>query len=166
MAELRHGVGWAALLGTLGALMIAGLARLPRFDADPSGMDGWEPTLAEVVRNLGVAPLADGDERIRTFCEMLTKRYRTRLLAVRVIVHPPNVIELRCGANMTRWMMARVTVQVERDAVRVFGRPFRVDVYETYVAAPRRKVAELIPAQPGRRAKLSFDPQQWVGPAE
>lgn len=148
---------WSLAIGVLGALVIAGLARLPKLDTDPDRMDTWPPTADEVYRTVGGGPAVAGDPRLDRFCEMLTHRYRARLLAVRVIVHPPDRIELRCGANMTWQTMARVAVQVAAEAEQVFGRPFRIDVYATYVAAPKRKVGELTPGGPSRRARLIFD---------
>ena len=136
------------VVGLLGALLIAGLARQ---------MSDWEPTTASLRKVIRPGPLVIGDTRAEEFNRRLTRRYRERLLAVRVILHPPDRIEIRCGANIPRHMMARIAVQTEGDARALFGRPFDVDVYETYVAAPKRKVAEMRTSGRSGRARLIFD---------
>jgi hypothetical protein len=155
----------ALAIGAVGALIIAGLSRGPRAPGDASEMDLWPPTVAEVRANLASAA-ADGEiERIRRFDKMLTRRYRDQLLAVRVIVHPPSGIELRCGANISRRVMARIAVQTAENAADVFGRRFDVDIYETYVAAPKRKIGELrYPTSQGRPTVI-FDNRRWSGTA-
>jgi hypothetical protein len=65
---------------------------------------------------------------------------------------------------MDRRMMAHVAIQTARDAAAVFGRGFDLDLYETYVAVPKKKVAELRQASPTSRATLRFDDKRWAEP--
>jgi len=149
------------LIGVIGALLIAGLARPHGLDTGPRNMASWDPTVHEILQTMPVGHIAEGDERVERFNRLLTTRYRQRLLAVRVILHPPDRIEIRCGANINRRVMARIAVQTESDAHTLFSRPFDVDVYETYVAAPKRKIAELRRNGPASRPTLTFGDERW-----
>ncbi|MBM3495411.1 MAG: hypothetical protein FJX72_13980 [Armatimonadetes bacterium] len=148
--------GLPTLIGAIGALLIGGLARPASDGADPETMDSWAPTASEVRAAVGFGPPGSDTGRRERFEAMLTGRYRSRQLAVRVMVHPPDRIELRCGANMSRPLMARIAVQTEREASSVFGRRFALDVYETFVVAPRRKVAELRYDPSSTRTTITF----------
>ncbi len=168
MSDRRSGIDEALrrsalplAIGLLGALLIAGLTRPKHTDMDPQHMSDWDPTLASLRRVIPAGPVTSGDPRVEEFNRRLTGRYRQRLLAVRVILQPPDRIELRCGANIPRRLMARIAVQTESDARALFGRPFDVDVYETYVAAPKRKIAELRTNGPGGQSTLRFDERRW-----
>ena len=158
---MRRLGGWTLVVGAIGALLVGGFTCPDQTKNGSEAMDGWRPTLAEVRQAL---KRARPDARHSTFNELLTGRYRAQQLAVRVIARPSGPIELRCGANMDRRMMAHVAIQTARDAAAVFGRGFDLDLYETYVAVPKKKVAELRQASPTSRATLRFDDKRWAEP--
>ncbi len=134
------GIRWAAV-GVLLALVVAGL-HLPDWSPDePPVFGDRPPTRGDIASVVGIGPVDPASERAVKFATMLTQRYRDQNYAVRVILRPAGDIELRCGANMARRQMALVASQVQGDARAIFGRTFDMDLYETYAAGPKRKIA-------------------------
>lgn len=131
------------IAGVIMAAMIGGFHR-PDWSADtPPVFGDAPPTRADIASAIGVGPLDPTSPRAVRFGDMLTRRYRDQLYAVRVIVRPAGHIELRCGANMSRHQMALVASQVQEDARSLFGRYMDLELFETYAAGPQRRIGEM-----------------------
>jgi len=145
----------AALLGMTSRDIRAG-AR-----TDPIGpFDGFRPTADEIAAELGEGrPAAFDDDRQRRFADLFRRRFRDRQHAVGVRFLPDGRIKAMFAPSIPRWDMARVAISLHEEARRVFGRTHDVDIYETYITMPMKKLAE-VRADPGTgRLKVWFDPR-------
>ena len=120
----------------------------------------WEPTPKEVAVRVG--PAMGGrfdDERHSRFTQMFQDRFRTHELAIGLKFLDNNTLKAMFAPIIPRWDMARVAVQAESEAFALFGRSIRVDIYETYITAPMRKLAEVKRTSPTGPVHVRFDPR-------
>jgi hypothetical protein len=132
----------------------------------------WPPTPAAIARAVGPAGAGSYlDARHRQFADMFKQRYRDQQIAVGVRFMSDTRVKLMCAALIPRWDMAHIAMELRREAKDVFGMPFDVDIYETYISTRQRKLAELRPRPGSDRVTVRFDPlfasedQSRSGPA-
>src|SRR5205807_8302863 len=109
------------------------------------------PTAEEIVQAVGRR--SGGvftDQRHVTFCKMFQQRYRNLEQAVGIKFLSEGKIKAMYAPIIPRWDMAEVGCEVRREAEDVFKRPYEVDLYETYITAPMKKVGELRADSHGR----------------
>src|ERR1041384_1970967 len=102
--------------------------------------EAWHPTHAEIVAAIGKShggkPL---DNRQTQFARMFQQRYRDREHAVGIKFLADGRIKAMFAPLITRWDMARVSVNALDEAQDLFGEKYKVDIYETYITAPMKK---------------------------
>lgn len=117
----------------------------------------WHPTATEIGAVLGGGPGTWKDGRHERFGELFTQRFRDHDLAIRGRYVGEHFLSLQCAANIPRWQMTQIAIQLHDEARQTFGEECKVDIYETYITIRRRKVAELR-AQPNGRSTVLFNP--------
>lgn len=106
--------------------------------------DRWSPSPSDIRQAVGSG--TDGiysDNRHTTFARMFQQRFRNNQKAVGVSFAPNGIVKAKFAASIPRWDMAAVALQLHREAKEVFGRDFRVDIFETYISMTPIKLAEL-----------------------
>lgn len=153
-------------LGTLillAAGVVAFITRVPAVD-DQSGFDllNWPPNAAEMCRLAGANGTdpntpAGRDARER-YVGLFKKRYRdhTPMMAVGIRFSGSGRLDLLTPARMEPWCMDRLAVNAWHETQNVFGHPFDIDLYITYIGAPPLKIGEL------RKAVSSTDKVEIV----
>ncbi len=124
-----------------------------------SATESWHPTHVEIVAAIGKGHGGTyNDRKHLQFARMFQQRYRDRDHAVGVKFLPNGKIKAMFAPLIARWDMAKVAVDARIEAGDVFGEEYPVDIYETYITAPMKKLAEV---RPGKNGKLNvqFDPQ-------
>src|SRR5687768_7073612 len=120
----------------------------------------WTPGLHEISGQVGVGDRGRFDDaRHLKFTRMFQERFRNHDHAVGLKFLDDNTLKAMFAPVIPRWDMARVSVQAESEARAVFGRSFNVDIYETYITAPMRKMAELRRNKPDGPVEVRFDPK-------
>ncbi len=120
----------------------------------------WAPRPSEISREVGVGDRGRFDDaRHNRFARMFQDRFRKHDHAVGLKFLDDNTLKAMFAPAIPRWDMARVSVQAESEARAVFGRRFNVDIYETYITAPMRKLAELRHKRPNGPVEIRFDPK-------
>jgi hypothetical protein len=66
-------------------------------------------------------------------------------------------LRLTCAAAISPWEKAHLAMQLTREAEAVLGKPFDVDIVDSYIGAPQRKVAELRWNASDHRATVVYD---------
>jgi hypothetical protein len=151
----RYVFGGAAALAVLPVLYVI----FPKSKLDDSirGFETWEPTAEAIATAVGRSPGGKwDDERHTKFAELFKSRFRERQIAVGVKFEDDRVVRLLCAALIPRWDMARMAEQLANEVKGVFGRACRVDIYETYISSPHRKVAEANWNKSGDRLNVQF----------
>ena len=121
---------------------------------------GWTPSVQEIKKEIGVGDRGRFDDaRHLRFTRMFQDRFRGHDHAVGLKFLDDNTLKAMFAPVIPRWDMARVAVQAEAEARAVFGRSFNVDIYETYITAPMRKMAELRRKKPEGPVDVRFDPK-------
>ena len=120
----------------------------------------WSPTAGEITQALGSRTGGRFDDaRHLRFSQMFQKRFRTHELAVGLKFLDDQTLKAMFAPTIPIWDMARVAVQAEAEARSVFGRNINVDIYETYITAPMRKLAEVRRTSPDGPVQVRFDPR-------
>ena len=139
---------------SLAALVYRLLTWQPAVD-DKSGLDmlSWPPNSLEMAREVGSSGgppgLHAGEAARRQYVALFKKRYRghTPMMAVGMRYAPHGVIDLLMPARMEPWSMDRLAVFTRKETEQVFGRPYNIDLYVTYIGAPPLKIGELRPSK-------------------
>lgn len=133
-------VAAALIVATGAALWANGRAR----PATPGLGAEWRPTAADIAAAVGSGATGRfSDTRHDRFASLFKQRYRDRGLAVGLRFLSDRRLKVMCAAMMPRWDMAHVALKAHEETRALFGRPYDVDIYETYISAMQRKVAEL-----------------------
>lgn len=143
---VRHLAVLGVLLAAAGLFIFAYPRFRPRAAADSiASSSAWPPSYGEIRARVGDSGRGEFDDsRHNLFAAMFQDRYRQhRHQAYGVKFDGPREIRLMGDAQIPRWEMARVALELHREATEVFHSPFDVDVYETYISVPARKLAEL-----------------------
>jgi hypothetical protein len=120
----------------------------------------WSPAVNEIGARTGYGDRGRfDDERHRAFARLFQDRFRNRGHAVGLKFLDERSIKAMFAPVIPKWDMARVAVQAEADARAIFHKDFQVDIYETYITAPMRKIAELRRKSPGGPVEVVFDPR-------
>jgi hypothetical protein len=131
----------------------------------------WKPTLADITATIGNAPGSGfKDTRHGQFAKLFQQRFRDQQHAVGLRFISETKMKAMFAPIIPRWDMARVSVIAESEAYSLFGRHFDVDIFETYITSPMKKLAELrIDPRSGKRtvrfdSKFTRDPPspEWV----
>ncbi len=133
------------LLGIAGILPLL-YYLIPRSsEAESIGEDAtWQPTLTEIATAIGNGPDAGfKDTRHKQFARLFQQRFRNQQHAVGVKFVSDDKMKAMFAPIIPRWDMARVAVNAESEAHRLFGHHFDVDIFETYITSPMKKLAEL-----------------------
>ena len=130
-------------------------------DTDSIGdFESWAPSPTEIANAVG--PGRGGrfdDARHVEFAQLFQQRFRGHSLAVGLKFMDSHTLKAMFAPTIPRWDMARVAVQAEGEARKVFGENLNVDIYETYITAPMRKLAEVRRATPDGPVQVRFDPR-------
>ncbi len=135
---------------------------MPRADINPvMGSDtGWRPTPAEVAAAVGPGGAGSyQDARHNQFGDLFKKRYRERGFAVGIRFESDNRIKAMFAPMIPRWDMSRVAVEARTEAQGIFKHPFDVDIYETYITSPMKKLAEVRAVPGSDQPQVKFDPR-------
>src|SRR5688572_18384394 len=125
--------------------------------------DKWTPGLKEISGQVGVGDRGRFDDtRHLKFTRMFQERFRNHDHAVGLKFLDDNTLKAMFAPAIPKWDMARVAVQAESEAHAVFGGSFNVDIYETYITAPMRKLGELRRKKPDGPVHVRFDPKFTV----
>jgi len=120
----------------------------------------WAPSPSEISKEVGAGDRGRFDDaRHVRFTRMFQERFRTHDHAVGLKFLDDKTLKAMFAPVIPRWDMARVSVQAESEARAIFGRSFNVDIYETYITAPMRKMAELRRKKSDGPAEVRFDPK-------
>ena len=128
-----------ALLGAAAALPFAFPRFILRASADPfATSDSWHPTLLEIERSVGMTgPGKYDDDRHLAFAQMFQGRYRHHEdQAFGVKFDGEHDLRLMGGSQIPRWQLARVAMELRREAKTVFGTDYDVDIFETFISMP------------------------------
>ena len=159
-ARFYKALAWSVLVVLAAAVAVLRLMQ-PAQDHGLQGYERWEPTSRRVTQSVsGLGPTATAEERCALFESMFTKRFRDQGMAVKVRQRAPDELNLLCAASIPRTDVAHMAQMVYTDALAALGRPHRIHVYETFIFAPRRRVAIVEPVPPGRKAAVVFDPNR------
>jgi len=124
-----------------------------------SATESWHPTHMEIVTALGRSQGSPAqDQRHTQFAHMFQQRYRSHDHAIGIKFLPNGRIKAMFAPLISRWDMATVSVDVFNEARDLFGQEYDVDIYETYITAPMKKLAEVRPGRDGRLT-VQFDPK-------
>jgi hypothetical protein len=125
----------------------------------------WKPTAAEVAMKVGRgAGGSFNDSRHLRFGNLFKNRYREKQYAVGLKFESDKRIKAMFAPNMPRWYMAHVAVKALDEARHVFQRDFVVDIYETYITAPMRKLGEVHSVADRPQVSVLFDPRFALEP--
>lgn len=142
------------ILGAMGAcsgLLCIGFFMWPRA-AETDQIDYFmtlSPNSAMIRSQIAALPALSQTKRQALFAESFTKRFRNHddKMAVRArFVKSPDGsshIKLMCPARLEPWTMDRLALATWREAKFCLGQNCDIDVYETFVYAPSRKIGEL-----------------------
>lgn len=106
--------------------------------------DTWSPTPAQIAREVGPIKIGVSEAAQRErFRSLFQERYRSHEQAVGVHFTGPHSMKLMFAALIPRWDMAHVAIAAYREARQDLHQSLDIDIYETYISIPQRKVAEL-----------------------
>jgi hypothetical protein len=109
----------------------------------------WPPDSAAIKKSLDADVTVTGAEgdRVRheEFAKLFQSRFRTHdpEVAIGLRVLGPDMLKLMCPARMEPWNLDRVAMSAWRQARDVLGHSYNIDIYETYIGSPPRKIGEL-----------------------
>lgn len=107
----------------------------------------WKPTRQEIAQQVGLSESGTRDNfqdaRHKSFAHLFKERFRSQNSAVGVEFVSEKRIQLMFAPVIPRWDMARVGIALYEEARDVFGTQYEIDMYETYISMPRKKMAEL-----------------------
>ena len=119
----------------------------------------WHPNAEEISAQVGPGQAGTFDDvRHIKFSNLFKQRYRDNSQAIGVKFIADDRIKAMFAPIIPRWDMAKVAVKLQKEARGIFGRDYQVDIYETYITAPMRKLAE-VKMDSGPLAKVTFDPR-------
>ena len=131
----------------------------------PEPFGAWSPSPAAIRQELG-PPLAQPFDsaaqqaRRRVFAQRFKDRYRshTPQYAVHLNFMNDHCIKLQTPARMEPWNVDKIALAAWEEARANFGHSFDIEVYETYICAPIRKIGEVktVPGTP-ERAQAHYD---------
>lgn len=107
------------------------------------------PTPTEIQREITIMSGASQNQRRNRFAERFTQRFREHDLQIPVLIRYIDttgkipLIRLCCPARTEPWNMDRLALAVYRESRICLNEPCNIDVYETYIAAPSRKIGTL-----------------------
>jgi hypothetical protein len=111
------------------------------------GFLSWPPGPVAIRQDVdgpqsGSQSLADREAR---FAMLFQNRYRKHSppMAIGMRFLPHDHIKLMCPARLESWNMGLLAVSAWHESHDVLGRPFDVDIYETYIGTKPRKIGEL-----------------------
>ena len=132
------------------------------------------PNAATIHNQLASAPTLTKTKRQELFAELFTTRFRKHdsKMAVRArFVAAQNGrshIKLMCPARLEPWNMDRLALATWREAKDCLGETCDIDVYETFVYAPSRKIGELrnsLDKTPVAQIRHVYDRENQPSPA-
>jgi hypothetical protein len=120
-------------------------------EEDRSGFDivNWPPSMVELshlVRTNGADPNTPAGLAARDrYMELFKRRYRTHqpMMAVGIRFTRTGRIDLLTPARMEPWNLDRLAVNTWQETQMVFGHPFDIDLFITYIGSPPLKIGEL-----------------------
>jgi hypothetical protein len=118
---------------------------------------GLRPTQRDILRSMQELP-AQADlqsARRAVFIDAIKSRYRNQKLAISVRFRPHQEMEVLCSANIPRWHMSRVALEVDTDAAAVLGPGLTTTVRETYIGMPSVEIARIVHNDAGRTVLFS-----------
>jgi hypothetical protein len=125
----------------------------------------WSPTPAEIVRTLGTGgPGRFDDDRHTAFAQAFKKRYRDQRMGIGARFTGPERARLLCAISIPRWDMARIAAQFHDEAKQVFGTSVTVDICESYLTMPHKKIGESREDAKTGRVRVVFDPSFTPAP--
>ncbi|MGC8666963.1 MAG: hypothetical protein ACP5VE_02440 [Chthonomonadales bacterium] len=152
---------WRQIIPLVGIIAVLPLLYLlfPRQDnADALGdFRDWTPSHGEIARRLGRGTGVYSDARHISFARLFQQRFRNHEHAVGLKFVSDHKMKAMFAPLIPRWDMARVALAAREEARDLFRVDYDVDIYETYITAPMRKIGELR-AEPGTtRVRVLFD---------
>lgn len=115
----------------------------------------WSPSPAALKQALVAAAARDPEAatphgKRQLFIQLFQNRFRQHFpspMAVGLrISSKDDKLALLCPARLEPWNMDQLAYQAWRETKDVFGHPFKVDLFVTYIGAPSKKVGELRPS--------------------
>lgn len=160
---------WRQVIPLIGIIAVLPVLYLlfPRQDATDALGDfrGWTPSHAEIARQVGRGGGVYSDARHSSFARLFQQRFRNHEHAVGLKFVSDRKMKAMFAPLIPRWDMARVALAAREEARDLFGADYDVDIYETYITAPMRKIGELRPEPGGKRVRVLFDDrlgqQEW-----
>ncbi len=112
----------------------------------------WPPSAAAIRQRIGpptpTGPSRD-EARRHQFAKLLTTRFHDHnpplAVALRFETAGADKVSLLCPASTEPWNLDRVATAVWKETQTAFGRPFDVDIFETFIGMGKVKVGELRP---------------------
>ena len=167
------------ILGAMGAcsgLLCIGFFMWPRA-VETDQLDyimTLSPNSTMIRSQIAALPARSQAKRQAFFAESFTKRFRNHdeKMAVRARFvessNGTNHIKLMCPARLEPWTMDRLALVTWREAKYCLGQNCDIDVYETFIYAPSRKIGELrnIPGKtPVAQIRHIYDLENQPSPA-
>jgi hypothetical protein len=152
---------WRQIIPLVGVIAVLPLLYLlfPKQEAADALGDfrGWKPSHAEILRQVGKGTGVYSDARHTSFARLFQQRFRNHEHAVGLKFVSNRKMKTMFAPLIPRWDMARVAVAARQEARDVFGVDYDVDIYETYITAPMRKIGELRFEPGSPRVRVVFD---------
>ena len=152
-----------ASLAILAPLLVlrANSSRQRMIESDVVGdYSEWHPTSAEIEAQLINRPAnVNSDKKADTFVDMFKQRFRSHDIAISVRRLAPDKFKLMCAATIPRYEMSRMAVDLGNEAFKILGHHVDIDIFETYISATNRKLAELRWRAKTNMGTLVFDPK-------
>ena len=147
---MRH-IWILGMVGVVSGLLCYGYsARTSAAEADPlDNVLAQLPDVANIHQKLDVKPVLSQTERQDLFADLFTQRFRSHdsKVAVRarfVEAKPGQThIKMMYPARMEPWNMDRIALVAWRESKDCLGKPYDIDLYETYIGAKPHKIGEL-----------------------
>ena len=102
----------------------------------------WQPTADAIRQSL---PQGSPAEREKTFALLFQQRFRKHDPGKAIGVHfmPGGKIHLLTPARLEPWNIDRIALTLYRESQAAFGKPYDINIYETFIGIPPVKIGEL-----------------------